>query len=138
MNQVQMEQTFCLHAVLQSESSKYLRDSQLIFYLCCKSDLSPEKWNLVTTDEDIDRLAPLVGGDSLSLLVELGMDFNVLEQIKYSQQERNLVKLNRDILHEWRDTFCKSKCIRPTLRYVANAFQKLGMNVKMVENVLFD
>ena len=100
--------------------------------------MDPEKWDLVPTDEDIDKLAPLIGGDSLHVLVELGMDFQAWEEISHRQTDRDLVKLNRDILEEWKNMFCKSQNIRPTLRKIAQAFQNTGKSVKMVENVLFD
>ena len=60
----------------------------------------PAKWDSVLTDEEVDKLAPLLGGDSLPFLVELGMDFQTWEQISHRQLERDLVKINRDILEE--------------------------------------
>jgi hypothetical protein len=40
------------------------------------------------TDEFIDKLAPLVGSQSLPFLLELDMTFQDWEQIKYKQSER--------------------------------------------------
>ena len=95
-------------------------------------------WDSPPTDQDIDKLAPLVGRRSLPFLVELGMDFAVWERIFYRQSERDLVKLNQDILEEWRGKFCQSLSIKPTLRGIAQAFINIDMSLKMVENALFD
>ncbi|VDI41692.1 Hypothetical predicted protein, partial [Mytilus galloprovincialis] len=65
----------------------------------------PEKWDLVPTDEDIDKMAPLIGNNSLLFLVELGMDLEIWATINYRQMKRDLVQLNRDILDEWKTTF---------------------------------
>lgn len=93
---------------------------------------------MVPTEEHLDRMAPLVGNNSLSFLVELGMGFQTWEQIKYRQNERDLVKLNRDILLEWKSEFCSSYNIRPSLRHVAQAFNNIGTNIKTIESVLAD
>ncbi|VDI58011.1 Hypothetical predicted protein [Mytilus galloprovincialis] len=76
-------------------------------------DKEPEKWDLIATEEHLDRVAPLVGNKSLPFLVELGMEFKTWEQIKYRQKEKDLVKLNRDILQEWRSVFCVSYQLKP-------------------------
>lgn len=65
------------------------------------------------------------------------MDFTIWEQITYKQTERDLVKLNRDILKEWKKNFCESHSIRPSLRHIAQAFYNMGKNIKVVENALF-
>ncbi|VDI83980.1 Hypothetical predicted protein [Mytilus galloprovincialis] len=101
-------------------------------------DMEPEKWDLVPTAEHIDRLAPLVGKNSLPFLIELGMDFNTWEQISHRQNERDLVRLNQDILEEWRYKFCRMHNLKPTLREIARAFSNIGKNIKMVDNTLSD
>ncbi|XP_076087934.1 uncharacterized protein LOC143058344 [Mytilus galloprovincialis] len=101
-------------------------------------DMEPEKWDLVPTAEHIDRLAPLVGKYSLPFLIELGMDFNTWEQISHRQNERDLVRLNQDILEEWRFRFCRKHNLKPTLREIARAFSNIGKNVKIVDNTLSD
>ncbi|CAG2187827.1 unnamed protein product [Mytilus edulis] len=85
----------------------------------------PEKWDMEPTEEHFDRLAPLVGNNSLAFLVELGMEFQTWEQIRFKQSERDLVKLNRDILQEWK-TFCNINIIRPSLRHIGQAFNNIG------------
>ncbi|XP_071149247.1 uncharacterized protein [Mytilus edulis] len=77
-------------------------------------DMEPEKWDLVPTAEHIDRLAPLIGKNSLPFLIELGMDFNTWEQIRRRQNERDWVRLNQDILVEWRFKFCRMHNLKPT------------------------
>ncbi|XP_076089105.1 uncharacterized protein LOC143059486 [Mytilus galloprovincialis] len=101
-------------------------------------DQEPEKWDLVPTEEHLDRVAPLVGNNSLSFLVELGMKFQTWEEIKYKQAERDLVKLNRHILQEWKSNFCSLHNIRPSLRDIGKAFNNIGKNIKIIENVLAD
>ncbi|XP_052079742.1 uncharacterized protein LOC127717916 [Mytilus californianus] len=101
-------------------------------------DMEPEKWDLVPTAEHIDRLAPLVGKNSLPFLIELGMDFHTWEQISHRQNERDLVRLNRDILEEWRFKFCRMHNLKPTLRKVAHAFSNIGKHIKIVDNTLSD
>jgi hypothetical protein len=71
-------------------------------------DLEPEKWDLKLTDEFIDKLAPLVGSQSLEFLLELDMTFQDWEQIKHKQSERDLVQLNCDILEAWKQNCYKS------------------------------
>lgn len=90
------------------------------------------------TDEHLDRVAPLVGNNSLPFLVELGMEFQTWEQIKYRQRELDLIKLNRDILQEWKYVFCPLHSIKPTLRYIGQAFNNIGKNIRIIENVLAD
>ncbi|VDI50529.1 Hypothetical predicted protein, partial [Mytilus galloprovincialis] len=97
-----------------------------------------EMWDLVPTDEHIDRLAPLIGNNSLPFLIELGMEFQTWEQISYRQNERDLVRLNKDILEEWRNTFCTKHSLKPTLRTIAQAFSYIGKSVKIVEHTLSD
>ncbi|VDI45636.1 Hypothetical predicted protein [Mytilus galloprovincialis] len=101
-------------------------------------DMEPEKWDLVPTAEHIDRLAPLIGKNSLPFLIELGMDFNTWEQISHRQNERDLVRLNQDILEEWRFKFCRMHNLKPTLRDIARAFSNIGKNIKIVDNTLSD
>ncbi|VDI00256.1 Hypothetical predicted protein [Mytilus galloprovincialis] len=97
-----------------------------------------EMWDLVPVDEHIDRLAPLVGNNSLPFLIELGMEFQTWEQICYRQNERDLVRLNKDILEEWRNKFCTKHSLKPTLRTIAQALSYIGKSVKIVENTLSD
>ncbi|XP_071149229.1 uncharacterized protein [Mytilus edulis] len=101
-------------------------------------NMEPEKWDLVPTAEHIDRLAPLVGKYSLPFLIELGMDFNTWEQISHRQNDRDLFRLNQDILEEWRFKFCRMHNLKPTLRKIARAFSNIGKNIKLVENTLSD
>ncbi|VDI42894.1 Hypothetical predicted protein [Mytilus galloprovincialis] len=101
-------------------------------------DQEPEKWDLVPTEEHLDRVAPLVGNNSLSFLVELGLEFRTWEEIKYRQSERDLVKLNRHILQEWKTNFCLFHNIRPSLRDIGKAFNNIGKNIRIIENVLAD
>ncbi|XP_052079050.1 uncharacterized protein LOC127717451 [Mytilus californianus] len=97
-----------------------------------------DKWDKVLTEEHIDRLAPLVGNNSLPFLIELGMEFQTWEQIAHRQNERDLVRLNKDILEEWRFKFCKMHSLKPTLRNIASAFINIGKNVQIVEKTLLD
>ncbi|VDI37205.1 Hypothetical predicted protein [Mytilus galloprovincialis] len=101
-------------------------------------DMEPEKWDLVPTEEHIDRLAPLVGKNSLPFLIELDMDFHTWEQISHRQNDRDLVRLNKDILEEWRLKFCRMHSLKPTLRKIAHAFSNIGKNIKIVDNTLSD
>ncbi|CAC5383605.1 unnamed protein product [Mytilus coruscus] len=57
-------------------------------------DQEPEIWDLLPTEEQLDRLAPLIGNNSLAFLVELGMEFATWEQIRFKQNDRDLAKLN--------------------------------------------
>ncbi|VDI75753.1 Hypothetical predicted protein [Mytilus galloprovincialis] len=99
-------------------------------------DQEPEKWDQVPSDEHFDKLAPLVGNNSLAFLVELGMEFSDWEQIRFKQNDRDLAKLNRDILQDWKTTFCSINIIRPSLRHIGQAFINIGKTIKSVENVL--
>ncbi|XP_063417296.1 uncharacterized protein LOC134699811 [Mytilus trossulus] len=102
-------------------------------------DTEPEKWDLVPTEEHIDRLAPLIGNNSLQFLIELEMEFKTWEQIMYRHTiERDLVKLNKDILEEWKTKFCKMHSLKPTLRKIAQAFSNIGKHIQIVENTLSD
>ncbi|CAG2252823.1 unnamed protein product [Mytilus edulis] len=102
-------------------------------------DKEPEKWDLVPTEEHIDRLAPIIGNNSLQFLIELEMEFKTWEQISYRHTiERDLVKLNKDILEEWRTKFCKMHSLKPTLRKIAQAFSNIGKHIDIVENTLSD
>ncbi|VDI15568.1 Hypothetical predicted protein [Mytilus galloprovincialis] len=101
-------------------------------------DREPEKWDVVPTEEHIDRLVPLVGNKSLQFLIELGMDFHTWERISHKQIERDLVRLNKDILEEWSSKFCRMHSLKPTLRTIAQSFSNIGKNVKIVENALLD
>ncbi|CAG2256734.1 unnamed protein product [Mytilus edulis] len=87
-------------------------------------DTDPEKWDMVPSDEDIDKMATLIGNKSLFLLVELGMDLKIWDKTNYSQKKRDVVKLNKDILDEWRVNFCKANNVRPTMRMIAHAYKK--------------
>jgi hypothetical protein len=100
-------------------------------------DLEPEKWDLKLTDEFIDKLAPLVGSQSLEFLLELDMTFQDWEQIKHKQSERDLVQLNCDILEAWKQN-CYKNNVRPTLRDIGRAFGNIGNHIKIIENTLFD
>ena len=88
------------------------------------------------TDEFIDKLAPLVGSQSLQFLLELDMTFQYWEQIK-SLHERDLIKLNRDILETWKQN-CYKCNVRPALRDIGRAFGNIGKHIKIIENALFD
>ncbi|CAC5384010.1 unnamed protein product [Mytilus coruscus] len=68
---------------------KHIRDASEIgqiqnIHILCKLvkgaptdfDREPEKWDLVLTEEYIDRLAPLIGDNSLQFLIELEMGFH--------------------------------------------------------------
>ncbi|VDH99282.1 Hypothetical predicted protein, partial [Mytilus galloprovincialis] len=102
-------------------------------------DKEPEKWDIVPTEKHIDKLAPLIGNNSLKFLIELEMEFNTWERINFRHTvERDLVKLNREILEEWRNTFCKMYNLKPTLRKIAQAFSKIDKNIKIVEDTLSD
>ncbi|VDI23309.1 Hypothetical predicted protein [Mytilus galloprovincialis] len=101
-------------------------------------DREPEKWDVIPTEEHIDRLVPLVGNKSLPFLIELGMDFHTWERISHKQHERDLVRLNKDILEEWSNKFCRMHSLKPTLRTIAQSFSNIGKNVKIVENALLD
>ncbi|XP_076088359.1 uncharacterized protein LOC143058799 [Mytilus galloprovincialis] len=101
-------------------------------------DMEPEKWDVVPTEEHIDRLVPLVGNKSLPFLIELGMDFHTWERISHRQNERDLVRLNKDILEEWCKKFCRIHSLKPTLRAIAQSFSNIGKHVKIVENALLD
>lgn len=96
------------------------------------------KWDSVTTEEHIDRLAPLVGNNSLPFLIELGMEFQTWEQINHRQNEKDLVRLNKNILEEWRFKFCRMRNLKPTLRKIAHAFSNIGKHIKIVDNTLSD
>ncbi|VDI08090.1 Hypothetical predicted protein [Mytilus galloprovincialis] len=103
-------------------------------------DQEPEIWDSLPTDELLDRLAPLIGNNSLLFLVELGMAFSTWEQIRYKQNDRNLVKLNRDILQEWRTTFCNLKSIKPSLRHIGSTAgtrkeEKPGLDVDLAKSL---
>jgi hypothetical protein len=91
----------------------------------------------VLTDEFTDKLAPLVGSQSLQFLLELGMPFQDWEQIKYKQSPRDLVQLNCDILKAWKQN-CYKYNVRPTLRDIGRAFGNIGKHIKLIENTLFD
>ncbi|CAC5375214.1 unnamed protein product [Mytilus coruscus] len=101
-------------------------------------DQEPEKLDLVPTEQHLDRVAPLVGNNSLPFLLELGLDFRTWKEIKYRQTERDLVKLNRHILQEWKCNFCSLHNIRPSLRDIGKAFNNIGKNIRIIENVLVD
>ncbi|XP_076088136.1 uncharacterized protein LOC143058510 [Mytilus galloprovincialis] len=102
-------------------------------------DKEPEKWDLVPTEEHIDRLAPIIGNNSLQFLIELEMEFKTWEQISYRHTfTRDLVTLNKDVLEEWRTKFCKMHSLKPTLRKIAQAFSNIGKHIDIVENTLSD
>ena len=110
----------------------------VIFCLCVVIlDLEPEKWDLKLTGEFIDKLAPLVGSQSLQFLLELDMTFQDWEQIKHKQSERDLVPLNCDIMEAWKQN-CYKNNVRPTLRDIGRAFGNIGKHIKIIENTLFD
>ncbi|XP_076116511.1 uncharacterized protein LOC143083986 isoform X1 [Mytilus galloprovincialis] len=111
---------------------KVVRDKLIDF------DQEPEIWDYEPSEEHFDRLAPFVGNNSLPFLIELGMEFKTWEQIRFRQKERDLVKLNRDIMQEWKSTFCNLHAIRPSLRHIGQAFNNIGKNIKIIENVLAD
>ena len=114
-----------------------INDKMFILFISI-SDTDPEKWDQIVTDKHIDRLSPLIGNHSLVFMVELGMDFQTWTQINHKQAERDLVKLNRDILLEWRFKFCALHGIRPSLRHIGEAFSNTGKDIRLVTNLLFD
>ena len=89
------------------------------------------------TNEFIDKLAPLVGRQSLQFLLEVDMTFQDCEKIKYRQSERVLVRLNCDILKAWKQN-CYKYNVRPTLRDIRRAFGNIGKHIQIIENTLFD
>lgn len=100
-------------------------------------DKEPEKWDLTLTDEDIDKLANVVGSYSLAFLVELDLTFHDWERIEHCQkQEPDLLKINRMIMEDWRNNCTKHK-IKPSLRIVGRAFENSGINIKLMEEALF-
>ena len=110
----------------------------VIFCICVVIlDLEPEKWDIVLTDKFIDKLAPLVGSQSLQFLLELDMTLQDWKQIKYRQSERDLVRLNCAILEAWKRN-CYKYSVRPTLRVIGRAFGNIGKHIKIIENTLFD
>jgi hypothetical protein len=110
----------------------------VIFCLCVVIlDFETEKWDLVLTDEFIDKLAPLVGSQSLPFLLELDMTFQDWEQIKCRPPEGDLVRLNRDILETWKQN-CNKYHVKPTLREIARAFGNIGKHIKIIGKTLFD
>ncbi|CAG2204108.1 unnamed protein product [Mytilus edulis] len=100
-------------------------------------DTDPEKWDLVPSDEDIDKMAPLIGKKSLFFLVELGMDLETWDTINHRQTKRDLVKLNKDILDEWM-LICNVKNVRPAMRMIAQAYKSIGKDIRVLENTLFN
>ncbi|XP_071148783.1 uncharacterized protein [Mytilus edulis] len=95
------------------------------------------KWDVALTEKHIDRLAPLIGKNSLHFLIELEMEFKTWEQISHSHiTERDLVKLNKDILEKWRTDFCKERGLKPTLRIIAQAFKNIDKDIQIVEQSL--
>ncbi|VDI29591.1 Hypothetical predicted protein [Mytilus galloprovincialis] len=121
-----------------TEPGSFNRISSLVKGDFIGYDREPEKWDVVTTEEHIDRLVSLVGNKSLPFLIELGMDFHTWERISHKQIERDLVRLNKDILEEWSNKFCRMHSLKPTLRTIAQSFSNIGKNVKIVENALLD
>ena len=89
------------------------------------------------TDEYIEKLAPLVGRQSLQFILERDMIFQDWENIKNRQSERDLVRLNCDILEAWKQN-CYKYNVRPTLRDIGRAFGNIGNHIKIIENTLFD
>ncbi|VDI44185.1 Hypothetical predicted protein [Mytilus galloprovincialis] len=82
------------------------------------------------------RMATLIGNKSLFFLVELGMDLKIWDKINYSQMKRDLVKLNKDILDEWRVNFCRANNVRPTMRMIAHAYKSIGKDVASLMDFL--
>ena len=117
----------------------YIRHLKLFIFCLCFVivDLEPEKWDLVLTDEYIEKLAPLIGRQSLQFLLELDMTFQDWEKIEYRQSERDLVQLNCDILEAWKQN-CYKHSVRPTLRDIGRAFGNIGKHIKIIESTLFD
>ncbi|VDH90290.1 Hypothetical predicted protein [Mytilus galloprovincialis] len=101
-------------------------------------EINSDKWDMVPRDEHIDRLAPLVGNNSLQFLIELGMEFQTWEQITQRQNERDLVRLNTAILEEWRFKFCRMHSLKPTLRTIVQALSNVGKSVEIVVQTLSD
>ncbi|CAG2232176.1 unnamed protein product [Mytilus edulis] len=102
-----------------------------------RKETDPEKWDLVPTDKDIDKMAPLIGNKSLLYLIELGLDFCIWEDIhqRHCEMKNDLVKLNREILDKWLK-FCKERNVRPTMRMIAQAYKNIGKDVKVIETTL--
>ncbi|VDI80594.1 Hypothetical predicted protein, partial [Mytilus galloprovincialis] len=137
-NSVNMTFNHIKEAVEASEQDSIHRLCKLVKGGSIDFETQQEMWDLVPVDEHIDRLAPLVGNNSLPFLIELGMEFQTWEQICYRQNERDLVRLNKDILEEWRNKFCTKHSLKPTLRTIAQALSYIGKSVKIVENTLSD
>ncbi|CAG2215800.1 unnamed protein product [Mytilus edulis] len=137
-NSVNMTFNHIKEAVEASGQDSIHRLCKLVKGVSIDFETQQEMWDLVPTDEHIDRLAPLVGNNSLPFLIELGMEFQTWEQISYRQNERDLVRLNKDILEEWRNKFCTKHSLKPTLRTIAQALSYIGKSVKIVENTLSD
>lgn len=96
-----------------------------------------QKWDVALTEEHIDKLAPVIGNKSLQFLIELEMEFKTWEQISHRHTtERDLVKLNKDILEEWRTYFCMKRGLKPNLRNVAQAFMNIDKHITYVEQSL--
>lgn len=114
-----------------------MTSSYLAFFQYVISDSKPEKWDIVPTDEHIDKISPLIGKKSLQFLVELEMDFHTWEQINYRQTERDLVALNKSILNEWKFNLCKNTNVRPSMRKIGQAFKNIGKDISILENMLF-
>jgi hypothetical protein len=91
----------------------------------------------VLTNEFIDKLAPLVGRQSLQFLLEVDMTFQDCEKIKYRQSKRVLVRLNCDILKAWKQN-CYKYNVKSTLRDIGRAFGNIGKHIQIIENTLFD
>lgn len=130
----------CLHFacnVSKLANQVLLMKWHLFFFSLSTTEHEPEKWDRVLTEKHIDKLAPLIGNNSLPFLIELDMAFQTWEQISHRQNKRDLVGLNTDILAEWRTKFCQTNGPKPTLRAIALAFHNIGKNRKFIEEVLF-
>jgi hypothetical protein len=58
------------------------------------------------------------------------LTFQDLEQIKHRQSERDLIRLNCEILEAWKRN-CNTYNVRPTLRDIGRAFGNIGKLIKM-------
>ena len=107
---------------------QYLKYQQVLLI----SDKTNPVLDRIPTDEDIDRLAPVVGADSLHFLVELGLEFQDWDQIEY-RCGRDLVHTNRTILNVWKEKCENGPGVRPTMRTIYKAFANIGKSQRVVE-----
>lgn len=79
----------------------------------------------------MDALALYIGRAFFQLGVESGLSIAALENIQ-SNNHRNLVAQNREVLFTWRD----NRTVKPTIRVLAQVFVNIGIGVRCLEEVL--